>query len=153
MRRACVAWDAPKPSLHPEQDAARRVAELEADQRVLLTQLDLQAHSLATATATNRELAAAAAAAAAMAEHCTRFEVRLSEAEGRAAAAMADAEEAREALRARAPLDAELFARTSAAEARAEATERMLAAANAKAASAEARAAEAQRFIDSFINS
>ena len=152
MRRACVAWDAPKPSLHPEQDAARRVAELEADQRVLLTQLDLQAHSLATATATNRELAAAAAAAA-MAEHCTRFEVRLSEAEGRAAAAMADAEEAREALRARAPLDAELFARTSAAEARAEATERMLAAANAKAASAEARAAEAQRFIDSFINS
>ena len=58
-----------------------------------------------------------------------------------------------EALCARAPLDAELFARTSAAEARAEATERMLAAANAKAASAEARAAEAQRFIDSFINS
>ena len=59
------------------------MAELEADQRVLLTQLDLQAHSLATATATNRELAAAAAAAAAVGEAacsshaCLRDEARM----------------------------------------------------------------------------
>lgn len=44
-------------------------------------------------------------------------------------------------------------ARASAAEARAAVAERMLAAAEAKAEAAEARAVEAQRFIDSFINS
>ena len=100
----------------------------------------------------------------------TCFKVRLSEAEGRVAAVAVAAEEVREALalRSREPqvveaptrastaarvAEAHAHERASAAEARAALAERMLAAAEAKAEAAEARAVEAQRFIDSFINS
>ena len=55
---------------------------------MLLKQLELQTHNLATATATNNELAAAAAAAGSLAEHCSRLEVRLSAAEARTLAAL-----------------------------------------------------------------